>query len=299
MCEGRVNQASQTFETSPLSSTDHPLGDITVEVIRVTQIWALSIQCRTTHRRLGELEVSFWVRAWVGLSNFVSRLVQVAAWDLGDSRSDGLSLNMSNLDPATIFPILTYPYQIRIELINEEEFPSSSDYLKYSPESTSFWLLTPTVILPNFNWTESATNGSSNFNMATLSLELYASMCIITLRYIILHVYVFDESDARSAHDSVVQSYSAHAMDGHDAHRELAYLRHHGPHYQPSACSRCLKLRELLITLPSVTLKELYANFKYLQIPSWSVVYIIFPDLRIASKAQFEPRCHIQSTPLT
>lgn len=44
---------------------------------------------------------------------------------------------MSNLDPATIFPILTYPYQIRIELINEEEFPSSSDYLKYSPESTS------------------------------------------------------------------------------------------------------------------------------------------------------------------
>lgn len=154
-----------------------------------------------------------FVLAWVGLSNFVSRLVQVAAWDLGDSRSDGLSLNMSNLDPATIFPILTYPYQIRIELINEEEFPSSSDYLKYSPESTSSWLLTPTVILPNFYWTESATNGSSNFNMATLSRELYASMCIITLRYIILHVYVFDESDARSAHDSVVQSYSAHVME--------------------------------------------------------------------------------------
>lgn len=203
---------------------------------------------------------------------------------------------MSNLDPATIFPILTYPYQIRIELINEEEFPSSSEYLKYSSESTSSWLLTPTFILPNFNWT-SATNGSSNFKMATLSRELYPSMCIITLRYIILHVYVFDEGDARSAHDSVVHTVRMW-WNGHDAHREFAYLRHHDPHYQKSACSRCLKLRELLITLPSVTLKELYANVKYLQIPSWSVVYIVFPDLRITSKAQFEPRCHIQSTPL-
>lgn len=95
---------------------------------------------------------------------------------------------MSNLDPATIFPILTYPYQTRIE----PGVPSSSEYLKYSPESASSCLLTPTFIFPNFNWT-SATNGSSNFKMATLSRELYASMCIITLRYILFHVHVFDE----------------------------------------------------------------------------------------------------------